>query len=84
MGVTNFVCFRFFYLSLFIIFDCLLQSTSADRGGILQRILDLCFPQEDVTTAHPPQHPLKGWDPFPADHSSHKPAQIKHAIAQRR
>lgn len=45
------------------------------RGRVLQGVLDVGLPQEDVTSAHPPQHPLKRGDPLPADHPGHKPLE---------
>lgn len=46
------------------------------RGGVLKGVLDICLPQENVSPAHPPQHPLEGGNPLPANHSGHKPAGV--------
>lgn len=50
----------------------------ADRGGILQRVLDLCLPEENISTTDSPQHPLKGGNPLPVDHPGHKSVSTKH------
>lgn len=43
-----------------------------DWGGVFQRIFDISLPQEHVSSANSPQHPLKRGDTLPADDSSYK------------
>ena len=40
--------------------------------GILQRVLDLCNPEEDVASAGSPQHFLEGGQPLTEDHACYE------------
>lgn len=43
-----------------------------DCSGVFQRIFDVSLPQEHVSSANSPQHPLKRGDTLPADDSGYK------------
>lgn len=43
-----------------------------DCSGVLQRIFDVSLPQEHISSANSPQHPLECGDTFPANDSSYK------------
>lgn len=53
--------------------DAVKKIFCTDCGGVLQWVFDVCLSQEHVSSANPPQHPLKRGNPLSADDSGHKP-----------